>query len=513
MTELRPYQREALKAALTTDDPCVIQLPTGSGKTLVFSELTRHFRRTLILCHREELIDQAEKSIQAIYATNDELPRIGIIKYPRFETNEPITIASVPSFKQGRFRDDPEIIVIDECHHANAPTWRAVCNYFPKSKIVGFTATYRHTDDSVFKTVAYRRDILDMINDGYLVDPIGYQITVDGFSLDEAKRSHGDFTSASLSQLLSSTDAQRVTAETYVEKASDRQGLVFVPSISAVDDFVQTFNEHGIVTSAITGAMPSHLRREVIRRFRKGEIQVLVNCAVLTEGFDAPEASCVVIARPTLSDILYQQMVGRVLRPAPGKPNALVLDVAGACERHSLAGLADLTSQRVPDIAPGESLLQAAQRAVAARVPALRSYVIQSEQIDLFGMRQIKWLQTKMGVWFIPTVDQIIFLWPEESGKYSVGIRSKNRQGGDFLITGAEFEIALQTAEQTAHREHGYKYGIGSKAAWRKKPPSENMIALAKRKRIAIHDGMKAGDISTAIDVKIASDLLDRALG
>src|SRR5690606_18956576 len=132
--------------------------------------------------------------------------------------------------------------------------------------------------------------------------------------------------------------------------------------------------------------------------FETGELEVLVNCMVLTEGFDEPSASCAIIARPTKSAALYVQMVGRVLRKHPSKRDALVLDVVGASAEHRLATLSDLTSRRVKEVQPGESLAEAAARERKQGNPNLANYVVNTDDVDLFHRSPSVWLSTNEGI-------------------------------------------------------------------------------------------------------------------
>src|SRR5260221_588176 len=284
----------------------------------------------------------------------------------------------------------------------------------------------------------------------WLVDVTGRMITVDGMSLADARVSGGDFTSASLTSILTSTDAAAIAANGWVEHAGDRPGLVFVPTLAAADFFLVEFQTRGIRAEMVYGAQPKDERRKIVSDFRDGgpdAPQVLINCMALTRGFDAPRAEVVMIARPTMHAVLYQQMIGRWLRIFPGKESALVLDLVGASRDHRLASLVDLSSRRISEVRPGESLVQAAIRERQDRNPYLADYVIDSTEMQLFGMSRARWLQTRLGVWFLPVGKTMIFLWSDvSSDTYRVGIRDLSGRTAEGRRLGDGTDLSSATA-------------------------------------------------------------------
>lgn len=548
--KLRDYQSKALEMIdatfFTPIQRQAVVLPTGAGKTVLFSWLAKYwveyraeqFRlpaKVLILVHRDELVDQA---VDKLHQVAPDL-HVGVVKAERDEHDAQIIVGSVQTLQKpsrSAALGPVGLIIVDECHHATAPSYRRVLErldaldmsgefdvlpYGPK--VLGVTATLSRSDGGnlgeIWQEITYRVDILDLIELGHLVDVTGRRVTVDGFTLEGVVQRAGDYAPGSLSEALISADAQRVTADAYMEYASDRSGIVFVPSVDAAHEFTDEFRRRGLKTETVWGAMPKEERRSILDQFRKGDIQVLTNCMVLTEGFDAPIASCAVIARPTKSAELYVQMVGRVLRPFPGKENALVLDIAGATEEHRLATLADLTSRRIEVVQPGESLTRAVTREIANGNPFLQDYVVNSYQVDLFGRSRARWLQTKAGVWFIRTRDSLFFVWPDGPDRYKVGKRPIHTAGGEWLVTGAEFDTAREwvETEATAEDERNVSGGgarlASRNASWYKRRSEPSMAQINMALRYGVNpEGMSKGQISDAIDTVIATDLLDRAL-
>lgn len=501
---LRRYQEEAIWAAFSSytrpleryepaDPPRIrrpaIVLPTGAGKTVIFSWMTKLWLdgtwggrkgQIVILVHRDELVNQTVAKLNAIAP---EL-RVGVVKGPRNDLLSPVIVASVQTlYKPARLSQlvgRVSLVIVDECHHAVADSYMRIltelgCFEDPHletgAKAVGFTATMTRADSGalgeVWEEVVYSKDILDLIALGHLSDAKGYLVTVDGMSLDEVKKSRGDYQAASLSEILKTSGAITATVDAWVEQAKDRPTILFAPTVEAAELFTTAFQERGIRAATVHGAMPEDERRSVLRRFDAGKLDVINNCMVLTEGFDSPRTSCVVIARPTTSAGLYVQMAGRGLRPYPGKDHCLILDVVGASGQHKLATIADLTSQRIPEIAQGESLAEAAERAVQTGALDLTGDVALAE-VDLFGRSETLWLQTKEGCWFIPaktdTGDWYVFLWPS-GGLWNVSRCQHTAKGSQTLHKGLELTEAMAWGEQEAG-SLGARYASRT-ASWR----------------------------------------------
>jgi hypothetical protein len=248
----------------------------------------------------------------------------------------------------------------------------------------------------------------------------------------------------------------------------------------------------------------------------------LVNCQVLTEGFDAPRAQCAVIARPTTSAALYVQMVGRVLRPYPGKDRALVLDVVGASEDHRLATISDLTTRRIERIAEGESLREAVERERKRKNPKFTNYVLDVDEFDLFHRSRAVWLQTYDGVWFLPVMNAAVFIWPATDDLYRVGLRPVNRPGGRFVRDGLSLDAALSWGEQVADQYasayvESYPgerkdFDRSARASWRRSGVTSAQLREASRIGLRLDKigDMNRGTLSDMINIHKVSRLLDR---
>jgi len=547
---LRPYQADAITSVFESFEAggrrVAVVLPTGSGKTVIFAHLAREWSiergRVVILVDRDELVGQTLDKLAAIAPDIE----VGVIKAERNELTNQITVASVQTLsrdarlaeyivqdQRGKLDNRPEpLVIVDECDLSASPSYQRVLTglgcFDGTARALGVTATMARADRAglgrTWERVAYQRDILDMIPE-YLVDVSGRLITVDGLTLADARMTGGDFRPASLTEILTSTGAAEIAASGFVEHAEipvfseDRRasrrfrpGIVFVPSVACAYLFTEAFNDAGIRADMVWGAQPKDERREVVSAFRDGSgVDVLINCMALTRGFDAPRAEVCMIARPTCSPVLYQQMIGRVLRLFPGKESALLLDLVGASRDHRLATLIDLSTRRINEVRPGESLTEAAFRERGERNPMLADYVLDYRDIELFGQSRARWLQTDLGVWFLPIDKSMIFLWPDASGEtYRIGVRSMDgRSGGRFMAGGLDLSMAMGWAEQEAEKINADKGAdlVGIGASWRSKRPSPGMLRYAVS--LGCSGPGNAGQVSDRISRVLASRALD----
>ena len=567
--KLRPYQGEAWSAVETawaagTLRPAVL-LPTGMGKTVIFASMahaavTERRERVGIIVHRDELATQTMEKLHDI----DPTMNVGIVKAERDEWNADVVILSVQTLaRTSRLTRIPprwfQMLIVDEAHHAAADSYVRALDYFGVSipapiaikawggaptpnrltptvvgatKAVGFTATMSRDDSrglgDIWDSIAYSKDILWGIRNGYLVDVSGRAITVDGLDLTKVVRRGGDMTDGSLGDALENSDAVHVVAAEYIDHASNpdgtlRPGIAFWPTVRVAELFTEAGNAAGIRTATVIGTTPKEERTLVYKRYREGDLDMISSVGVLTEGFDMPKAEVAVIGRATEVQGLYVQMVGRILRPYPGKARALVLDVTGVTSRMRLAGLADLSSS-VDEVRDDESLTDAEERERTGRIKPKRSTTTVDgergfDDVDLFQQSRAAWLKTYKGVWFIQTKNSLYFLWPDdeatarsESGeeKWHIGFSLANRtRGGKYLQSGMSLDYAMSIAEQFATDEDPM---IASRSSsWRKKggKASEAQTGFAASMGLDVSK-MTKNDASNAISIHIVSRMLDR---
>jgi superfamily II DNA or RNA helicase len=523
----RPYQVEAIQALIDgwagPRNRIAVVLPTGAGKTVIIANLIRRLlatllrgKRALVIAHREELLEQAAAKIRAVCPDLC----VGIVKAERDEHQDAdVIVASVQTLaveKRRRAILDIGLVIVDECHHAAARTYMEVLAHFGAwtgTPVAGFTATMTRTDGGlaeVWEDVVFTLDILDMISDGYLCDVRGKRVTVDTLDLDQVRTRGGDLVDGQLGKALEDSGALDAIAKAYTEHAPDRPGVVFTPTVATAQAAAEALRSAGITAAPVWGDMPREDRRAVLRRYEAGHVQVLTNCMVLTEGFDAPHTSCIVVARPTKSPGLYVQMVGRGLRPAPGKTDSLLLDVMGASTRHKLASMVDLTGREIGQAEDGRTLREVAEEAIAAEKRRVLAARIEVEETNLFGSSQIRWLRTPAGTWFIRLTSAMFLFLVRDPGTRLYRMRRWTAAEG---VRPPREDVARPLAEALAWLEQQARAlapgaFVSRQARWRHGTPSPKQLGLCRRLGIAVQKGSTAGDVADLIDTDRVGSVL-----
>ncbi|MFX4294083.1 DEAD/DEAH box helicase family protein [Streptomyces bohaiensis] len=529
----RPYQTEAIQALRSGWTPertrLAVVLPTGAGKTVILANLISEHRptlppgrrRVLVIAHRQELIAQAAAKIAAVNPTLS----VGIVKAEQDDVRADIVVASIQTLASERRRArvrDVGLVIVDECHHAAADSYLTVLRNFGAwdgVPVAGFTATMTRTDGGladVWQDVVFTLDILDLIEAGHLVDVKGKRVRIDGLDLSKVRTRGGDFVDGQLGRALDEAGAPAVVATAYQEFAPGRPGVVFTPTVDSAHHMTEALVAAGIPAATVWGDMPATDRTATLRRYRAGDLQVLTNCMVLTEGFDAPHTEVAVVARPTKSPGLYCQMVGRALRLSPetGKTDALVLDVMGASSKHKLASIVDLTNADIEALPEDDerdltTIVRAARDAEAAAAAARQA---EWEDIELFSSSQTRWLRTEGGRWFIPLKGgEFLFLIP---GAAPGAVRVRRWIAGrgaaaptpDPDMTRAD---AMTWAETQARRLAPVAL-LRRTAAWRQRQPSPKQLGWCRARRLAIPAQATAGDLSDLQDLHRVGQLVDQ---
>jgi superfamily II DNA or RNA helicase len=557
--KLRDYQDECKDAvwdAVTRRiQRFAVVLPTGAGKTVIFAHLILEAiekrLRVLVLVNRDELVNQTKRQV---HSAAPELT-IGIVKASRNEIGRNVTIASVQTLgRQSRLEQfDPtdfDLIIVDECHHIAAESYQRIIRYFggyavelegdqnishevPVCTVVGFTATLVRSDKKglgdTFQEVVYKKDLVWMIRRGYLVTPVGKLIELE-IDTDGVTQSGGDLGAKALGTALTDAHAGSAMGHALREHASDRSFLIFMPDVASAENMTATLRLQGFTVETITGETPYEERALTFKRVRSGETQGIVNCMVLTEGFDEPQFSCIGVGRMTKSAGLFIQMVGRGLRPwklhNPDSPYAWIRKPKTDCivllmrntGSVSLAGMSDLTETEITEVQDGESLTDAIDREEKEKPASVRVDAdhIRYEDIDLLGASLFSFNRTRKGYLYIPTKNWLITIYPEYTDEQSfmVGIvftGSGIRQKGRMIASGLTLDGAMAQAEQLA--EQYEPAGTISKkgASWKKKKeaPSDAQLRFAQGLGIAIPEGTTKAGLSALIDDVIASRALD----
>ena len=365
---LRPYQqeaREAVREAWEEHRSALLVMATGTGKTYTGSRIVhdRHEKgRILWLAHRGELLDQAAEALteRVGLPCNVEKAELRAPRDMDLWGARPVVVASVPSLRGRRLREWDRnafaTVVVDEAHHAPAKTYRDILGHFEGAKVLGLTATPDRGDGTgmhtVFDHCAYEYDIRRGISEGYLCSIQQKSVHCADLDISDVRTVAGDLNQGQLEQALIDGGVLHQTAAPLVELAGRRQTLCFTAGVAqahALADVIAGYLGNPDLVKALDGNTPKDLRRKYIGDFRSGRIQYLLNCAVLTEGFDAPETACVAVARPTKSRALYAQMIGRGTRIADGKEDCLILDFTGNSGRHRLVTPLDVLAGKALD--------------------------------------------------------------------------------------------------------------------------------------------------------------------
>src|SRR5467141_120904 len=514
----RPYQYEAVAALLAATARGVqrplLVLPTGTGKTIVFALLVqRRGGRSLILAHRDELIQQAVDKLRLVDPT---LP-LGIVQAERDELTAPTVVASVQTLSRrprlARLVPDFQTIVIDEAHHALAPTYRRILDYCRAGRpdgplVVGVTATPERGDHhslrEVFEGIVYQKTLLEMMQAGYLVDLRALQVLLQA-DFDALRTPHGDFVEAELETLLLAANAPAQVLAAFQAHAADRKALLFTPTVALAYAMAATFRTAGIPAEALDGTTPLATRRAILQRLHSGVTRVVANCAVLTEGFDEPSIDCIIVARPTQSLPLYQQMLGRGTRIYPGKTDCLILDVVGVSTRHTLHTAATLfgcAAARLAQQSVLEILARQARQAQDEATPLAGT--LRSTPVDLFARRALRWVQTRQGAWVLALGAQHGTLRLRTDGLDTWQVIQVRRDAdpvplGDTL----PLPYAQGLAEDYA-RHLGVARLVEAEAPWRQQPATEKQTVLLRKLGLAARVGLTKGE---------AAELLAAVLG
>jgi superfamily II DNA or RNA helicase len=329
--KLRDYQEALLQKIFDSwargNRRVLAQLPTGAGKTIVFSAIAREFLKqglgVLVLAHREELILQAGEKLEALSG----LP-VGYIKAGMpVNADYDVQVASVQSLIRRKRFPESGLVIVDEAHHAVAKSYKDILDQYPQAYILGVTATPCRTDGQGFKWLF--DDLITgpspewLISSGYL-SPFRLYGASSLIDTKGVKKTAGDFNQGQLEDAAMKVVGDVVPA--WRKHAEGKRTIVFAVGVDHSKAIASEFLKEGIPAEHLDGTTPNEERRAAIARFRSGETLVLSNCGLFTEGFDCPAVEAVQICRPTCSLILHLQMLGRALRPAEGKDFARIID-------------------------------------------------------------------------------------------------------------------------------------------------------------------------------------------
>jgi len=410
---LRDYQSRCVDAIFSEWQKhlgTLVLAATGSGKTVIFAEVIRRMQpaRTLVLAERREIIFQARDKIEQWAQLPCEIEMAHMSANTSLFHRTPVVIATIQTLRSGkdikrlhRFNpDDFGLVVIDECHHSAAESYTKVIEYFrrnPKIRVLGVTATGDRADGQklghIFGSTAFKYDILDAVGEGWLVDVTQQFCRVTSLDFSHIKTIAGDLAQNELAAVMEAEKniqgvcqpslevmfgleprtlsqvepvkwGEFLSSKVSVERGIPRRSIMFTASVAQAEMCCNIFNRViPNIAEWVCGKTDPEERKSMLQRFRKGHTAIVMNCGVLTEGFDDPGVHIIFMARPTKSRSLYTQMVGRSTRPLPGlvdglasveerlraiagspKPFCRIVDYVGNSGRHKLVTALDILS-------------------------------------------------------------------------------------------------------------------------------------------------------------------------
>jgi len=375
--KLRSYQKECIDTVCSGFDEGLsaqlVQLPTGSGKTVIFWHIIKQRGdRALIVAPTRELTEQVEQTGQVVCSEQTTWRKHSSYWQQDFHHCVMTTQSATFALRKGKlagFR--PSILIVDEAHRSRSEGLQELIEHY-KAKdvpVLGLTATPERLDGKslleVYDTLSYEKTLIELMRAGHLVDLKCYRVRT-GCRLTNVKINMGDIAPVSLKQL-ETDERDKIIGRTCTQQLKGKKTIVFCLSVRHAQSIAERLRADGEKAQAIYGDMSKRERERILRDFASGEIRILCNCQLLTEGFDEPSIEAVVLARPTKSKALYCQMVGRGVRPYSGKKHCLVYDmtdeVHNICSFNVLGGLA-LNDTRELIRTNGQSLLDAAVKLV-----------------------------------------------------------------------------------------------------------------------------------------------------
>ena len=331
--ELKEHQKAALKSLeemrRNHETIALIYHATGTGKTVTaVTDAKRFGKRTLFIAHTNELVNQAAETFRSLWSDVSVGIYMGSIK----EKDAFVVCGSVQSvaLHTEEFTEtDFDYIIIDEAHHAAAESYQKLLAYFKPSFTLGLTATPERADDqdilSIFKNTAHKLDIKTAVEIGELVSVRCIRIHTN-IDLTKVRFNSVRYNIRDLESKLFVPDRNNLIVDTFIEYVSTKRTVIFCASVKHAEEIAEKIRERGVAAMAVSGGMKASDRREILTKFKQGEIKALCACDLLNEGWDCPETEVLFMARPTMSKVLYTQQLGRGMRLCEGKECLMVFD-------------------------------------------------------------------------------------------------------------------------------------------------------------------------------------------
>lgn len=410
---LRPYQVDARTAVLRnfqSGRSTLVVLPTGCGKTVLAADLIAAHApgRSMFIAHRDTLIYQAKETIEGHTGLDCGIEMNTQRVDPDFSNQSKVIISTVQTQITGKNGDcrmhkfDPkdfDLLIVDEAHHYASKGWKKLVEYYldgnQKLKLLGITATPDRADEEalgqIFQEVAFDYEILDAIHDGWLVPVEQQTVKIEGLDFSKVEVTCGDLNGAQLAAVMEAEKPLQGLAGASIDIIGQRRAIVFTAGVKQAEMTANILNRHRPgMAEWVYADTPREDRRKLLKRFAAGEVQVVCNYGILTEGFDDPGVEVCIMGRPTKSRSLYAQMIGRTTRPLKGivdgpptaelrraaiatsaKPYCLTVDFVGNSGRHKLITSADILGGKVSEEAIERAKKEAEEEGKPVRMDEL----------------------------------------------------------------------------------------------------------------------------------------------
>ena len=543
MIALRDYQQDTLTEVQRARQEGLTRLlavlPTGCGKTIIFSELARRMRRkALILAHRDELIRQAADKVRMVWPD----AVVGMVKGRDNDyRHKNVVCASVQTLsREKRLRqiicEDFGLLVVDEAHHSLARTYRDIIDHLgfgennPNRLLFGCTATAFRMDGQglghVYQKIVYSASILTMIRAGYLSDIRGYRAQTDT-DLSGVGTRNGDYIESQLAKAVNTDKRNKLVVDSYFNYAYGRKAIAFCANVQHAEDLAEMFRENGLTAKALSGSTPDEERQEALKDFSQGEIQLLTNCNLFTEGFDEPSIGCILMCRPTRSSTLYTQCIGRGTRRHPGKADCIVIDFCD--NRHDICSLPQLLGFDDINLNDGKSVIETLtckeqeeldkqQEETEAEDKPEEETGAQSQdegkgkpgeqlsldlppvsikEFDLLNKSAFRWIFDGQQ-WRLPVAPAVYaILIPQGEGKFHALLMKKDEKPTLLHPTPLDLGYGQGICEDFARR-NGRAFSRKD-SPWRQQPATDKQVDLLRRLGIN-PQGMTKGEAADLID-------------
>ena len=429
-------------------------------------------------------------------------------------------------------------VVVHNCHHVTSDnTYGSILGALNAGKeggplLLGVTATPDRGDgaglDSVFGEVVFDYDLLWGIRAGYLSDMRGLRVSMADLDMSGVKTTRGDYESGASGRALTAAHIERHVVDAWLEHAIGRRTIVFTPTVETARLVAEEFRRCGVGAAWASGETPQEDRAAILSAFDAGRIDVLVNCMLFTEGFDAPRTDCIVIARPTKSRSLYAQMAGRGSRIHPDKDDCLIIDMVGATMDHSLVTVPSLfglsEAKYEAKMTNGDGLLSAVvQDRDDDEVTAGRLAAVEADLFREVRAAGVAWAEVIRPGTPLRRYVRSLGADPKGDPRPTVVLAQRSAHGDEWTAelhwrgTTKPFAVLAGPAslpEVQAVAEH-YITSSGSSssltridAPWRRRKPTPRQLEAARKWGMRVDRKWSAGDLSDALDAHISAKTL-----